>query len=86
VPIRLTKRFTDAYVVLPTRIQAKLDRVLLLLDENYRHPSLQAKAIKGADGIFEARVDPKYRLASERDGDVFVLRNVGDHDPTLKNP
>ena len=86
MPLELTERFRDAYVDLPRTIQRKVDKALSLLDVNPRHPSLQTKPIRGAPGIYEARVDQRYRLTYERRGDVFVLRNVGAHDSTLKNP
>jgi mRNA-degrading endonuclease RelE of RelBE toxin-antitoxin system len=86
MPVELTERFRDAYVDLPHTIQRKVDKALALLDANPRHPSLQTKPIRGAPGIYEARVDQRYRLTYERRRDVFVLRNVGAHDPTLKNP
>jgi mRNA-degrading endonuclease RelE of RelBE toxin-antitoxin system len=86
VPIQFTERFRNAYLALPPAIQRKADKTLVLLDANPRHPSLQTKPVRGAPGIYEARVDQRYRLTYERRGDVFVLRNVGGHDSTLKNP
>ena len=67
-------------------IRAKVDRAILLLDENWRHPSLRARRLSGHQGIFYARVDRNHRLTYERRGDVLILRNVGRHDETLRNP
>jgi mRNA-degrading endonuclease RelE of RelBE toxin-antitoxin system len=86
VPIVISRRFARDYANLPPQIQRKVDQALTLLDTDFRHPSLRAKPIQGTPGLYEARVDQKYRMTYERDGDRLVLRKVGDHDPTLKNP
>ena len=86
MPIRRTTRFDKAYLALTPPIRAKVDRTLLLLDENWRHPGLRAKRLSGHRDIFYARVDRDHRLTYERFGDLLILRNVGHHDETLKNP
>ncbi|MEA3342401.1 MAG: cytotoxin [Chloroflexota bacterium] len=86
MPVQRTTRFDKAYVALSPSIRAKVDRVILLLDENWRHPGLRARKLSGHRGIFYARVDRGHHLTYERHGDVLVLRNVGRHDETLKNP
>ena len=86
MPIELTERFQEAYLRLPIQIQRKVDKALELLDEDRRHPGLQTKLIKGTLGIYEARVDQKYRMTYEINRDTYVMRNVGSHDPTLKSP
>ncbi|NJN55096.1 MAG: hypothetical protein HC804_10260 [Anaerolineae bacterium] len=67
-------------------MQAKVQKSLRLLDENPRHPSLQVKQIQGAKGIYEGRVDRKYRFSFEFDRDDLILRNVDNHDECLKIP
>jgi len=84
--IQRTARFYKAYLTLPSSIRDKIDRAILLLDENWHHPGLRARKLSGYRGIFYARVDRDHRLTYERRGDVLVLRNVGRHDETLKNP
>lgn len=87
MPIRRSQRFKRAYLKLPSHIRAKVDRVLRLLEADFRHPSLQSKPIRGTDGIYEARVDQHYRLTYERrEGDILYLRTVGRHDEALRNP
>jgi len=72
---------------LPLEIQAKVIKALKLLEENPRHPSLQTKAIQGIRGVYEARVDQSYRMTYQRlPDDVLLIRVVGKHDETLKNP
>jgi mRNA interferase RelE/StbE len=85
--IELTATFLDAYQKLPASIQKKVKKALRLLAENPRHPSLQAKPIHSAPGIFEARIDRSYRMSFERlAGDVLRLRVIGNHDEVLNKP
>ena len=86
MPIHRTARFDKAYVALPPPIRAKVDRAILLLDENWRHPGLRARRLSGHRDVFYARVDRDHRITYERREDVLVLRNVGHHDETLRNP
>lgn len=80
------ERFRKSYQRLPHLIQAKVDKQLRWLTENMRHPSLQVKPVKGAKGIWEARVDLHYRMTFEVIGDTIYLRVVGNHDEVLRNP
>ena len=85
--LRTSQRFKKAYQQLPSNIQAKTKKTLRLLAEDTRHPSLRTRPIQGARGVYEARVDINYRLTYERlDGDILLIRVVGLHDETLKNP
>ena len=52
--IKAYKRFKKSYQSLPKNIQAKVDRQLVALQTNFRHPSLHTKKIKGSCGIWEA--------------------------------
>ncbi len=86
MPVRRTERFNHALFKLPAHIRKKVRRTLALLDQDFRHPSLRARRLSGYRGIFYARVDLDHRITYERRGDLLVLRNVGRHDETLKNP
>ncbi|HUV90510.1 MAG TPA: hypothetical protein VMY80_12720 [Anaerolineae bacterium] len=86
MPTELTKRFVRAYDRLPPDVQQRVDRALRLLEENWRHPGLRAGRLSGQGDIFYARVDQNHRNTYERRGDTLVLRSVGRHDETLKNP
>ncbi|MEI7988341.1 MAG: type II toxin-antitoxin system RelE/ParE family toxin [Chloroflexota bacterium] len=85
--IDIPPHFILLYQALPASIRKKVDKTIALLAENPRHPSLQTKPIRGTNGIYEARVDLDYRLTYERlSGDTLLLRAVGRHDETIKNP
>ncbi|MDD3264912.1 MAG: hypothetical protein WCS74_02270 [Dehalococcoidales bacterium] len=86
MPIELTERFVKQYSQLPKTIQQKVDKALLLLEGDFRHPGLKSHPIEAAPGIIEAYVDHKYRMTFHRRGDVFVMRNVDNHDDCLKRP
>jgi mRNA-degrading endonuclease RelE of RelBE toxin-antitoxin system len=85
--VEFSPRFVRCYRKLPAAIRAKVDKQLTFLAKNPQHPSLQTKQIQGFVGIYEARVDQNYRFTYERlSGDKLLLRAVGRHDETLKNP
>jgi mRNA interferase RelE/StbE len=85
--IEITERFEQDFLHLPLEIQKKVLKALRLLAENPRHPSLQAKPIQGARGLYEARIDQSYRLTYQRmPDDALLIRTAGKHDETLKNP
>ena len=86
MPIRFTERLARQYERLPETIRRKVDKALRLLDMDFRHPGLRSHPVEGAGGIFEAYVDAKYRMTFERHGNVFLVRNVDNHDECLRNP
>lgn len=81
-----TSRFKRAYRILPEDIKSRIKEALRTLAANPRYPSLQVKKIKGTKDIWEARVTLDYRITFHMIKDYIILRNVGHHDPTLKNP
>lgn len=84
--IQFTERFVKQYERLPEIVQRKVDKALYLLDRDFRHTGLRSHPVEGLEGIFEAYVDAKYRITFERRGDVFLMRNVDNHNECLKNP
>ncbi len=86
MPLRFTERFVKQYERLPKTVQRKADKALRLLDEDFRHPGLRSHPVEGVTEIFEAYVNAKYRMTFERHGNVFIMRNVDNHDECLKNP
>ena len=86
MPIQFTEWFVKQYERLPKTIQRKVDKALRLLDADFRHPWLRSHPVEGMEDVFEAYVDAKYRMTFERYGNVFLMRNVDNHDECLKNP
>jgi len=84
--IKAYGRFKKSYQSLPLTIQKKVDKQIDILADNFRHPSLHTKKIKGREGVWEARVNIHYRFTFEIVGDTIFLRVVGNHDEVLKTP
>ncbi|WP_227761863.1 hypothetical protein [Zhaonella formicivorans] len=78
--------FADKVKQLPIEVKRALKKKLELMMENPRHPSLRTKKIQGQDNIFEASVTMDIRLTWQYTEDSILLRNIGEHDKTLKNP
>lgn len=84
--IAKTERFDEAYIKLIAEERKAAQKAIRLLQNSLRHPSLQVKRIQGTSNLWEARVTIRCRLTFQIDGDIIVLRNIGEHDATLKNP
>jgi mRNA-degrading endonuclease RelE of RelBE toxin-antitoxin system len=85
--IESSQRFKGDYRDLPPEIQLMYKNELRLVVENIRHPSLQTKPIHGVAGIYEARIDQRFRIMCEGPpGTVVRMRTVGKHDESLRNP
>ena len=85
--IRLTDRFEKAYKKLQPEIQKKIDKAIMLLLTNHKHPSIQVRKLESKPDMWYLRVDSNYRLTFEIiDNYIYILRNVGTHDKTLNNP
>ena len=77
--IRRTDAFLRDYRALPADIRERIDKQLRLLFEDFRHPSLRLKKLKGTDR-FEIRISKCYHLPLRIDQGVMELRRVGTHD------
>jgi len=86
VKIRRSKHFKKSYQKLSPVLQKRVDKALMLLAMNVRHPSLRVKKIQGTDDIYELRVTRSYRISFEIEDDGYFLRRVGKHDDLLRRP
>lgn len=84
--IYYSELFADKVKQLSIEVKRALKKKLELMMENPRHPSLRTKKIQGQDNIFEASVTMDIRITWQYTGDGILLRNIGEHDKTLKNP
>jgi mRNA-degrading endonuclease YafQ of YafQ-DinJ toxin-antitoxin module len=63
----------------------QLEKFLRLITDNPRHPSLRIKKLQGTEDIFEASVNMAVRVTFQYvKPDIIYLRNIGEHDITLK--
>jgi len=76
--VRRTSSFLKDYRRLPTEIQDRVNKQLLFLIENPRHPSLRLKKLKGTDK-YEIRISKGYRLTLRFVEQIIELRRVGTH-------
>ena len=81
-----TPRFKKAYHDLPLEAQSAVDTHLQLLAQNWRHPSLQAKKLRGTRNVWSIRISRDLRLTFEPTRAVILLRVVGHHDAALRSP
>jgi len=81
----LTDSFKHDYKRLSPSIQKILDKKLLILIENLKHPSLRIKKMQGHDFIWEGSITKKFRFTFQIESDVCVIRRAGTHD-ILENP
>lgn len=78
-------RFERDYKKLSSEAKEKVNQALLKMEKNLHYPSLEAKKIKGAENIWEARASRSLRITFTLEGNEVYLRTVGQHD-ILKNP
>jgi addiction module RelE/StbE family toxin len=83
--ITFTKPFKRDYKGFPENIQEQIDKQIMHLLDNPKHPSLHIKKMEGHESIWEARVTKGYRITFQIDGDTYLLRRVGTH-LILKRP
>jgi mRNA-degrading endonuclease RelE of RelBE toxin-antitoxin system len=81
-----TARFKRAYRKLGRRDQERVKSALAHLAADRSYPSLRVKRVQGTHRVWEMRAGRDIRITSEIDQNTYILRNVGHHDATLKNP
>ncbi len=81
-----TERFKRAYRKLETAEREMVKKALRQLAEDRSHPGLRLKRMQGTDGIWEVRAGRDLHITFEFVNEVTVLRNVGHHDETLRQP
>jgi len=84
--IYYSELFVEKTKLLSIEARRALKNKLELMIENPRHPSLRTKKIQGQDNIFEASITMDIRITWQYTEDGIWLRNIGEHDRTLKNP
>ena len=88
--IQVTQRFRRSFQRL-TPVEQKIfqKQIELFLQNPYApyHPSLRIKKIQGTAEIFECSINKYIRMTWQYyQSEYIVLRNIGKHDHTLKNP
>jgi len=88
-----TAQFLSRAEALPQGVYLQLQKQVLLLEQNPRHPSLKTHVVKNAVGslggkIFEGYVNKQYRFTWEygEGRQEIILGNVDNHDECLRSP
>lgn len=84
--IFFSERFKKDYKLFSDDIKKIINSILKILSENPLHPSLRTKKIKGKEDIFELSINMSVRMTWNYYEDRVLLRAIGEHNKTLKNP
>lgn len=84
--IEYSENFKRAVLALNESDKKQVKKQLKLMLINPRHPSLRSKKIQGTVDIFEASINMNIRMTWQYTKNGILLRNIGEHDKTLKNP
>ncbi len=84
--LQVTDRFQRSFNELTDDEADQVKKAIRLLANDPHYPGLRVKKMQGTDRIWEARASRTLRLTFEMHGDLIILRNVGAHDPALRNP
>jgi mRNA-degrading endonuclease YafQ of YafQ-DinJ toxin-antitoxin module len=83
--IVVSSEFLTAAAALEKDAKAKLFKILCLLAEDFRHPSLQCKRVQGSRAdLFECRVDQSIRLIYNVARGRLRCVYIGHHDDALR--
>jgi mRNA-degrading endonuclease RelE of RelBE toxin-antitoxin system len=79
------RRFDRAFEKLPRDIKKRFSKQLDLFIQDPLYPSLKTERIRGA--VYASRVTEFYRFTWEfgEEKSTVILRNIGKHDPVLKD-
>ncbi len=77
--IRRTAHFERSYNKAPIEIQQAMDKQIVLLLENLRHPSLHAKKYDEGKDRWQARVTKGWRFYFMIEGDTYMLQDIIRH-------
>ena len=78
--VQLSEPFLKNYERLHPTVRKKVDRIIILLAQDIRHPGIRAKKLINTDDIWEAHVGLHTRLTFRIQGDILVFRRVGTHE------
>ena len=82
--VEVTSRFAKHYHRLPSKVQAQVKKAIGYLKEDWHHPSLRVKKVRGKKDLWEGRVTRFYRLTFTIEEGVIFLETVGPHNKAFK--
>jgi plasmid maintenance system killer protein len=77
--IEYSERFLSSYGEAPPEIRKLCNKQILFLSQDIRHPSLRAKKYHREDGVWQVRVNRKWRFYFEIHEHSYYLMDVIPH-------
>jgi mRNA-degrading endonuclease RelE of RelBE toxin-antitoxin system len=77
--VNFSARARRDFGALPPRLKASVRKQLGLLQENLRHPSIQAKKYDEANDIWQGRVTRDYRFYFRIEEDDYAIIRIIPH-------
>lgn len=74
-----TKKFNKQYDEAIGQIKDAFKKQASLLLQNSQHPSLDFKLYNKSEGVWQARVNSKWRFYVTIDGDIYTLLAITKH-------
>ena len=77
--VAFTARAQHDFADLTPQLKSRLRKQIALLQDNLRHPSLQAKKYDDANEIWQGRVNRDYRFYFQIDRDTYRILRIIPH-------
>ena len=74
-----TKRFREAFRLLPQTVKRQAREAYRLFRQNPHHPGLYFKQVHPSKPIYSVRISRDYRAVGIRDGDEMIWFWIGSH-------
>jgi hypothetical protein len=74
-----TRRFREAFRILPPKIRRQARQAYKLFQQNPAHPSLHFKRVHPSQPIYSVRINIDYRALGVKDGDEIAWFWIGIH-------
>jgi hypothetical protein len=74
-----SRRFREAYAVLPEQVREQARRAYRLFQEDPAHPGLDFKKVDEKNNVYSARIGLRYRALGRLDGSDIVWFWIGPH-------
>ena len=76
---RTTKRFREAFRLLPQTVKCQARKAYRFFRQNPYHPSLHFKSVHPSKPIYSVRISRDYRAIGILDGNEIVWFWIGSH-------
>lgn len=77
--IDLTVKVSETYENLPVNVKKALEKQMLLLEKDLRHPSLRAKKYDEKTGVWQARINSNWRFYFVIEKETIILLKIQKH-------